>query len=164
MCLFLLGILALWWWGLVGMGGASLRWPFEALQFLALATASFFCSWWCWEILMCIRLYIVACKFSESMRSGSVALLSSGFKHHHGKVFFFFFPLLCSSVESTQWLGRSTASHEREREWMRPAPQMKYLLLKKCIAELKSFPVSSQCFFDVAQGHPLSAVPPDLCH
>lgn len=38
-------------------------------------------------------------------------------------------------------------SEKRGKERMRTAPQMKYLPLKKCIAELKCFPVSSQCFF-----------------
>lgn len=61
-------------------------------------------------------LHFVICDFSASRWSGSLALLSEGFKHHHGKAFFFFFffPLLCSSVESTQWPGMKTTSHERE--------------------------------------------------
>lgn len=56
-------------------------------------------------------LHIVVCNLFANWWSGSL-----GFKRHHENIFYLF-PLLCSSVESTQRPGMKAASHERdERE------------------------------------------------
>lgn len=54
----------------------------------------------------------VLCNFSARKKKITF-ILSEVFYPHYGKAFFF--PLLCSSVESTQWPGMKTASHEVDK-------------------------------------------------
>lgn len=78
----------------------------------------------------------------------------------------FFFPLLCSSVESTQWPGMKTTSHEvdkRER-----ADETSFTDEIFTMEEVRNSTEILPClhsmpfffFFEVAQGHLLSAVSP----
>lgn len=80
-------------------------------------------------------------------------------------LFFFSNALFLRGKHSVTWQEDSLTWEWKGGEWMRPSSQMKYLPLKgwtETLPCLRSVPLFF--FFDVAQGHLLSAVPPDLCH
>lgn len=80
--------------------------------------------------------------------SGSLVFCAQDFSTIMERLFFFFHCSLLPWKALCDLAWRQPHMNEkRAKERMRAAPQMKYLPLKKCIAELKSFPVSSQYFF-----------------
>lgn len=110
-------------------------------------------------------LHIVACNFCASRRAGSLARLSYGFKHQHGKVFSFSISLFVRGKHSMTWHEDSLTWERREEKksgwdqlyrWNIYQWRHANLNWNASLSPLFDF----LSFFDVAQGHLLSTVMP----